>query len=156
MRLSVGGMGDVMISEKAMLVGNRIKMMRLAKGLRQKHVADMLTISQSNMSNIESGRSGVNIEHLFTLQEIFACSMNDFFVDIEKSADKSSNKGYTVEDLFKIVAKLKGYEECTYEKNCFDECSEKSAYCFGCDGGVWYELRGGAGGVCGDTHFRKR
>lgn len=71
-------MGDVMISEKARLVGNRIKMMRLAKGLRQKHVADMLKISQSNMSNIESGRCGVTIEHLFTLQEIFACSMNDF------------------------------------------------------------------------------
>lgn len=101
-------MGDVMISEKARLVGNRIKMMRLAKVLRQKHVADMLKISQSNMSNIESGRCGVTIEHLFTLQEIFACCMSDFFVDIEKSADKSSNKGYTVEDLFKIVAKLKG------------------------------------------------
>ena len=101
-------MGDVMISEKARLVGNRIKMMRLAKVLRQKHVADMLKISQSNMSNIELGRCGVTIEHLFTLQEIFACCMSDFFVDIEKSADKSSNKGYTVEDLFKIVAKLKG------------------------------------------------
>lgn len=103
-------MWDVMISEKARLVGNRIKMMRLAKGLQQKHVADMLKISQSNMSNIESGRCGVTIDHLFTLQEIFACCMSDFFVDvdIEKSADKSSNKGYTVEDLFKIVAKLKG------------------------------------------------
>ena len=108
MRLSVGGMGDVMISEKARLVANRIKMMRLAKGLRQKHVADMLKISQSNMSNIESGRCGVTIDHLILLQEIFACCMSDFFVDIEKSADKSSNKGYTVEDLFKIVAKLIG------------------------------------------------
>ena len=101
-------MGDVMISEKARLVGNRIKMMRLAKVLRQKHVADMLKISQSNMSNIESGRCGVTIDHLILLQEIFACCMSDFFVDIEKSADKSSNKGYTVEDLFKIVAKIKG------------------------------------------------
>jgi transcriptional regulator with XRE-family HTH domain len=101
-------MGDEMISEKARLVGNRIKMMRLAKGLRQKHVADMLKISQANMSNIESGRCAVTIDHLIILREIFACSMNDFFVDIEKSADKSSNKGYSVEDLFKIVAKLKG------------------------------------------------
>ena len=55
MRLSVGGMGDVMISEKARLVGNRIKMMRLAKGLRQKQMAEQLKISQANMSNIESG-----------------------------------------------------------------------------------------------------
>lgn len=108
MRLSVAGMGYEMISRNASLVGNRIKMMRLAKGLRQKYLEERLKISQSNLSNIESGRCGVTIEHLFTLQEIFACSMNDFFVDIEKSADKSSNKGYTVEDLFKIVAKLKG------------------------------------------------
>ena len=103
MRLSVGGMGDVMISEKARLVGNR-----LAKGLRQKQLAEQLKISQANMSNIESGRCAVTIDHLIILREILACSMNDFFVDIEKSADKSSNKGYSVEDLFKIVAKLKG------------------------------------------------
>ena len=97
-----------MISKNASLVGKRIKMMRLAKGLRQKYLAERLGISQANMSNIESGRCGVTIDHLIILREIFACSMNDFFVDIEKSADKSSNKGYSVEDLFKIVAKLKG------------------------------------------------
>ena len=108
MRLSVGGMGDEMISKNASLVGKRIKMMRLAKGLRQKYLAERLGISQANMSNIESGRCAVTIDHLIILREIFACSMNDFFVDIEKSADKSSNKGYSVEDLFKIVAKLKG------------------------------------------------
>ena len=108
MRLSVGGMGDEMISKNASLVGKRIKMMRLARGLRQKYLAERLEISQANMSNIESGRCAVTIDHLIILREIFACSMNDFFVDIEKSADKSSNKGYTVEDLFKIVAKLKG------------------------------------------------
>ena len=108
MRLGVGGMGEEMISKNASLVGKRIKMMRLAKGLRQKYLAERLGISQANMSNIESGRCAVTIDHLIILREIFACSMNDFFVDMEKSADKSSNKGYTVEDLFKIVAKLKG------------------------------------------------
>lgn len=97
-----------MISKNASLVGKRIKMMRLAKGLRQKYLAEQLKISQSNLSNIESGRCGVTIDHLIILREIFACSMNDFFVDIEKSADKSSRRGYTVEDLLNIVAKIKG------------------------------------------------
>ena len=97
-----------MISKNASLVGKRIKMMRLAKGMKQKQLAEQLKISQANMSNIESGRCGVTIEHLFTLQEIFACSMNDFFVDIEKSAYESSKRGYTVEDLLNIVAKIKG------------------------------------------------
>lgn len=97
-----------MISKNASLVGKRIKMMRLAKGLRQKYLAERLEISQANMSNIESGRCGVTIDHLIILREIFACSMNDFFVDIEKSADKSSRRGYTVEDLLNIVAKIKG------------------------------------------------
>lgn len=97
-----------MISKNASLVGKRIKMMRLTKGMKQKQLAEQLKISQANMSNIESGRCAVTIDHLIILREIFACSMNDFFVDIEKSADKSSNKGYSVEDLFKIVAKLKG------------------------------------------------
>ena len=101
-------MGDEMISKNASLVGKRIKMMRLAKGLRQKYLAERLEISQANMSNIESGRCGVTIDHLIILREIFACSMNDFFVDIEKSADKSSRRGYTVEDLLNIVAKIKG------------------------------------------------
>ena len=108
MRLSVGGMGDEMISKNASLVGKRIKMMRLTKGLRQKYLAERLKISQANMSNIESGRCGVTIDHLIILREIFACSMNDFFVDIEKSAYESSKRGYTVEDLLNIVAKIKG------------------------------------------------
>ena len=71
MRLSVAVMGYEMISRNASLVGNRIKMMRLAKGLRQKYLEERLKISQANMSNIESGRCGVTIDHLFTLQEIF-------------------------------------------------------------------------------------
>ena len=108
MRLSVGGVGDEMISKNASLVGKRIKMMRLAKGLRQKYLAERLGISQANMSNIESGRCGVTIDHLIILREIFACSMNDFFVDMEKSAYESSKRGYTVEDLLNIVAKIKG------------------------------------------------
>ncbi|WP_440444598.1 helix-turn-helix domain-containing protein [Phascolarctobacterium sp.] len=97
-----------MISKNASLVGKRIKMMRLAKGLRQKYLAERLKISQANMSNIESGRCAVTIDHLILLREIFACSMNDFFVDIEKSAYESSKRGYTVEDLLNIVAKIKG------------------------------------------------
>ena len=97
-----------MISKNASLVGKRIKMMRLAKGLRQKYLAERLGISQANMSNIESGRCGVTIDHLIILREIFACSMNDFFVDMEKSAYESSKRGYTVEDLLNIVAKIKG------------------------------------------------
>ena len=101
-------MGDVMISKNASLVGKRIKMMRLAKGLRQKYLAERLEISQANMSNIESGRCAVTIDHLIILREIFACSMNDFFVDMEKSAYESSKRGYTVEDLLNIVAKIKG------------------------------------------------
>lgn len=101
-------MGDEMISKNASLVGKRIKMMRLAKGLRQKYLAEQLKISQANMSNIESGRCGVTIDHLIILREIFACSMNDFFVDIKKSAYQSSRRGYTVEDLLNIVAKIKG------------------------------------------------
>lgn len=108
MRLSVGGMGDEMISKNASLVGKRIKMMRLARGLRQKYLAERLEISQANMSNIESGRCAVTIDHLIILREIFACSMNDFFVDMEKSAYESSKRGYTVEDLLNIVAKIKG------------------------------------------------
>lgn len=97
-----------MISKNASLVGKRIKMMRLARGLRQKYLAERLEISQANMSNIESGRCAVTIDHLIILREIFACSMNDFFVDIEKSAYESSKRGYTVEDLLNIVAKIKG------------------------------------------------
>ena len=96
-----------MISKNASLVGKRIKMMRLAKGLRQKYLAERLGISQANMSNIESGRCGVTIDHLIILREIFACSMNDFFVDIEKSRSKPP-AAYSVEDLLNIVAKLKG------------------------------------------------
>ena len=95
------------------------------------------------MSNIEFGRCGVTIDHFMILRAIFVCCMNDFFVDVEKSAYQPSKRGYTIEDLLSVVAKIKGWEECTYGKKCFYECSEKGAYCLSGDGGVRYEFCGG-------------
>ena len=60
------------------------------------------------MSNIEFRRYGVTIDHFMILREIFVSCMNDFFVDVEKSADQPSMRDYTIEDLLSVVAKMKG------------------------------------------------
>lgn len=58
------------------------------KASSKKYLAEQLEISQANMSNIEFGRCGVTIDHFMILRAIFVCCMNDFFVDVEKSADQ--------------------------------------------------------------------
>ncbi len=71
------------MSEKARLVGARIRMVRLAKGLQQNEVAQKLAISSAHLSNIEKGRNNITLENLLKLHEVLECPVSSFFVDID-------------------------------------------------------------------------
>lgn len=48
----------------AKVIGTRIKMLRFAKHMQQTELAKRMGISQTHMSNIESGRNNVTVENL--------------------------------------------------------------------------------------------
>ena len=84
------------MSERAVIVGKRVKAMRMQKGISQSELAHRVGISQAHMSNIENGHSNITLENLFALHDILDVSMASFFVDIDndEKQDISEEKDY--------------------------------------------------------------
>lgn len=57
-------------------LGNRLYNARLNKGLKQSDVSNLLGISQSAYSNIESGKTDVSVSVLNQLSKIYEISMS--------------------------------------------------------------------------------
>ena len=92
----------------AKIIGTRIKMLRFAKHMQQTELAKRIGISQTHMSNIESGRNNVTVDNLYKLHEILGCSMSSFFVDIDgKEEPKENNNVFSLEDLTQALILLK-------------------------------------------------
>ena len=84
------------MNDIAKIIGTRIKMPRFAKHMQQTELAKRMGISQTHMSNIESGRSNITLENLFAIHDVLNVSMASFFVDIDndEKQDISEEKDY--------------------------------------------------------------
>ena len=71
------------MSERTSMVGKRVRVLRMQKGISQNKLARSVGISQAHMSNIENGHSNITLENLFALHDILCVSMASFFVDID-------------------------------------------------------------------------
>ena len=58
-------------------IGMRIKTMRLKNNIYQTVLAKEIGVSQTHMSNIESGRAGLTLENLVKMVRIFDCSIDE-------------------------------------------------------------------------------
>lgn len=59
------------MDEKFKLLGRRVKFLRMEKGISQTKMAEMLGLSQTNLSNMESGRTTITTQNLFKMRDIF-------------------------------------------------------------------------------------
>ena len=96
------------MNDIAKIIGTRIKMLRFAKHMQQTELAKRMGISQTHMSNIESGRNNVTVDNLYKLHEILECPMSSFFVDIDgKEEEKETKDVFSLEDLAQALILLK-------------------------------------------------
>lgn len=65
------------------VVGHRLKLLRMEHNVSQTDLAKEIGMSQTNLSNMESGRTAVTIQNLFKIREVLGCKMSDFFVDFD-------------------------------------------------------------------------
>ena len=89
------------VNQKEM--GKRIKILRLQHNVYQTILAKEMGVSQTHMSNIESGRAGLTIDNLVKLSEIFSCTLDEIVfgeAPNENIVEQESSKGddYNLED----------------------------------------------------------
>ncbi|MBX3102144.1 MAG: helix-turn-helix transcriptional regulator [Bacteroidetes bacterium] len=64
-----------------MMIGEKIRQAREAKGLSQEYVAEQLGISQASYSNIERGETSPNIKRLMKLGEVLEIDIADLLYE---------------------------------------------------------------------------
>lgn len=98
-----------MVNEQTKKIGERIKLIRLEKDISQAVVADAMGVSQSLLSNIESGRCSITLENLVKLHEVLHCPVRDFFVDLDAAyAPEPPKEYFSLEELAGALASLRG------------------------------------------------
>lgn len=94
------------MSEQTKKVGERIKLLRLSKNIPQAVAAEAIGVSQSLLSNIESGRCNITLDNLIKLHEAFDCPMRDFFVDIDGPMERKDDY-FSLEELARALVSLR-------------------------------------------------
>ena len=106
------------MEENFKLLGRRVKYLRMDKGITQTKMAELLGLSQTNLSNMESGRTAITTQNLFKMQGILNCKMADFFVDFDDAGEEAANaksegnakQAIELEDAEQILRLLKTVE----------------------------------------------
>ena len=97
------------------LVGRRIKFLRIGKNVTQTSMAEQIGMSQTNLSNLETGRTAITLTNLFKIKEVLGCKMADFFVDFDgetketptKNEESVPKSSLELEDALSILKLLK-------------------------------------------------
>ena len=104
------------VMEELKVLARRVKKLRLEYGVAQTKLANEIGTSQTNMSNMEAGRTAITVQNLFKIQKVLGCKMKDFFVDfdgeevVEVKQEENATAGITLEDAVNILKLLKAVE----------------------------------------------
>lgn len=84
-------------------VGARIKRLRMKAGISQIELAKAINVSQTHMSNIENGNTGISLWTAVRISRKLGCSI-DNFADAEKYSEEQAEierpeKYIDIEDL---------------------------------------------------------
>lgn len=80
------------MSKKQNYIANKIFEYRMAAGLDQVQLSELLGLSRQSIINIEKGRHFPNIHKLLLLCSIFGCQPNDLLPNCEKITLSGTNK----------------------------------------------------------------
>ncbi|HCU0243920.1 TPA: helix-turn-helix transcriptional regulator [Morganella morganii] len=77
------------MTDISLIVGRKIRELRLHHCLTTRQLADSTGISQQQMSRYERGVNRIHVDVLYSLSLVFGCKVNDFFSDIPSPAEAS-------------------------------------------------------------------
>lgn len=85
-------------------IGLKIKERRKSLGITQEHIANVLDVNPSHISNIECGRANPSLTALVKIANILQCSV-DYFISGEYTYKVDKDIEKTLDDM--ILDKLK-------------------------------------------------
>ena len=84
-------------------IGENIRFTRMSKGVSQIKLARSLDISQTHMSNIENGNTGLSLATAIKISSYLGCSIDELVygrkAEKEKRAEQDIMTGISAEDL---------------------------------------------------------
>lgn len=94
-------------------IGARIKQLRQAKKISQTDFSKILNITQTHLSNLETGKSGLTLNCVIALCNEFDCSADYLIFGVQKPAISggSSNSQYSEKDIEIAIRVLKAVRE---------------------------------------------
>ena len=100
------------MSDRIKMIGNKIRLMRVSKGLSQQSLAKEIGITQAHFSNIENGRCNATLDVLLRLHDSLQTPMAAFFEEIDEQdsmslAKQNKSSGIDVDDLLAVLQLLK-------------------------------------------------
>ena len=93
------------VTKEMQQINQRIVTLRRERGIKQSELAEKIGISQTNMSNIERGRTGITLDNLLKIRAVLGCKMADFFVGIDGAVENTDS--FSDADIEKVVHLLK-------------------------------------------------
>lgn len=87
-------------------IGSCIKKIRIQRGISQIELAKAIDVSQTHMSNIENGNTGISLCTAVKISRILNCSIEEF-VDEDRCHVLDNQKPKYVIDLSDLVEALK-------------------------------------------------
>lgn len=94
--------------EELCAIGHKIKLTRVQKQITQTDLAAALGISKAHLSNIETGKTIVNLENLYKISKALNCKITSFLED-EKPLEQPTDN-IKLEDIVKALRLIKGIE----------------------------------------------
>ena len=88
-----------------MEIGNKIKNLRLEKGLTQEELGERTDLSKGYISQLERDLSSPSMDTFFSLLEVLGCTPKDFFNEEERN----QKVVYKEEDQTHFADEHKGY-----------------------------------------------
>lgn len=100
------------MTELSKYAGSKIKELRKEHRMTQSDLAKKLNIGKSAISNYEAGYRMPKQDLLFSLSELFGCSINDFFPSNEQNKTETvaahMDDDLTEEEILKVQAYIAG------------------------------------------------
>lgn len=101
-------MASLTVNPDYKLIGNNIKQMRTKSQVSQQSLAKAINISQTHMSNLENGKTGVSLAIAIRISQHLKCSLDELIFGTNKKSYPAASKplsDHTVDEFNQLMRK---------------------------------------------------